>query len=128
LGSGFLIGILFSLSSSAKAAGLADWMIEDPDEKLLRRIESQIQRVSDGLDDVSAQAVTNAQQFSLNLPGRTNDDKASAIRSIMEYDLDGIDLNQRLRRVRNWLRPEKIGNSDSQFWVQVIDQLSKQLP
>jgi hypothetical protein len=29
------------------------------------------------------------QQFSLNLPGRTNDDKASAIHSILEYDLDG---------------------------------------
>jgi cytochrome c oxidase subunit 1 len=127
-GSGFLVGILFSLSSTAKAAGPADWMTGDPDEKLLRRTERQIQRVSDGLDDVSAQAVTNAQQFSLNLPGRTNDDKASAIRSILEYDLDGIDLNQRLRRIRNWLRPEQIGNSDSQFWVQVIDQLSKQLP
>lgn len=127
-GSGFLVGILFSLSSTAKAAGPADWMTGDPSEKLLRRTERQIQRVSDGLDDVSAQAVTNAQQFSLNLPGRTNDDKASAIRSVLEYDLDGIDLNQRLRRIRKWLKPEEIGHSESQFWVQVIDQLSRQLP
>jgi len=126
-GGALLVGILCSLSSPAKAAGPSDWMSGDPEKKLLRRTEKQILKINEELDNVTSQAVANAQLFQLNFPG-TNREQADSIRSILEHDLDGVDLNQRLRRIRKWLKPGEVGNPESLFWVQVIDQISKFFP
>ena len=110
------------------AAGPSDWMRGDPNEGVLRRTDKQIKKVAEELDNVAAQTVENAQQFNLNLPGTTKEEKITTIRSILEHDLDGIDLNQRLKRIHKWLQPSEIGNAESEFWVQVVDQISKLFP
>jgi F-type H+-transporting ATPase subunit alpha len=127
-GGALLIGLTFSIFSPAMAAGPSDWMRGDPNEGVLRRTDKQIKKVAEELDNVAAQTVENAQQFNLNLPGTTKEEKITTIRSILEHDLDGIDLNQRLKRIHKWLQPSEIGNAESEFWVQVVDQISKLFP
>jgi small subunit ribosomal protein S4 len=130
-GSAFLVGLfvgLLAASSTAMAAGPPDWMTGDPNERLLRKTEKQLLKVSEELDQVTAQAVANAQLFPLPLPGTNAAEQADTIRSILEHDLDGIHLNQRIRRIRKWLQPGEIDNSESLFWVQIIDQLNRLMP
>jgi len=127
-GGALLIGLTFRIFSPAMAAGPSDWMRGDPNEGVLRRTDKQIKKVAEELDNIAAQTVENAQQFNLNLPGTTTEEKITTIRSILEHDLDGIDLNKRLKRIRNWLKPSEIGNAESEFWVQVVDQISKLFP
>nr|AWT58828.1 D1-type CMS protein ORF182 [Oryza sativa] len=126
-GGAFLIALLCSLSSTAMAAGPSDWMRGDPNETLLRQTDKQIEKVNEELRNVTSQAVEKAQQFQLNLPG-TSEEQTHTIRSILEHDLDGIALNQRLRRIRRWVNSGEIENPESLFWLQIIDQFSKWFP
>ncbi|XP_037482254.1 ATP synthase subunit alpha, mitochondrial-like [Triticum dicoccoides] len=128
-GSVLLIGLIFFISfscSTVEAAGPPDWMTGNPDKALLRTTERQILKVKDGIDNLAAQAVAKGNQFDMKLPGSTLEEQTENIRSILEWDLDGIELSQRPRQIEKYLN--QINNTNSSFWLLVVDHLTKLFP
>ena len=101
-------------------------MTGNPDKALLRTTERQILKVKDGIDNLAAQAVAKGNQFDMKLPRSTLEEQTKNIRSILEWDLDGIELSQRPRLIEKYLN--QINNTNSSFWLLVVDQLTKLFP
>jgi hypothetical protein len=128
-GSAIVLGFAFSLFFSterARAAGPSDWMKDHPDETLLRQTEKEIRRVQEGVDTLASKAVEKAQFFELGLPGTPAEQKET-IKSIIDLDLDSIDLDQRSKRLKSWLN-SGVENPESPFWLMLVHEISKWYP
>jgi F-type H+-transporting ATPase subunit alpha len=128
-GSGILIGFILNFGfpcSTALSVGPSDWITGDPDEALLRATENKIMQVRHGVDNLASQAVEKGNHFDMKLPGSTPEEQADNIRSILDWDLDGIELDRRMRRIEKYLT--QINNPNSRFWLLVVDQLIKLFP
>ena len=124
-GSAMVVGFVFTIfSSTAMAAGPSDCWTGHPDERLLRTTENQILGVRDGVDNLALQAVERAKSFPLHLPG-TEEEQTDKIRSILEFNLDGIALNHRIKQIHRWRQPAQMEDEESPFWMMIIDQVSQ---
>jgi hypothetical protein len=126
-GSALILGFAFSFFfSTARAAGPSDWMKGHPDETLLRQTEKEIIRVQEGVDTLASKAVEKGKFFGLGLPGTPAEQKET-LKSIIDLDLDSIDLDQRSKRLTSWLNCG-VENPESSFWLMLVHEITKWYP
>ena len=65
--------------------------------------------------NLATQAVAKGNYFEMKLPGSNLEEQTDNIRSSLEWDLDGIELDQRPWRIEKYLN--QINNPNSRFWL-----------
>jgi hypothetical protein len=120
----------FFATTRAEAAGPSDgpsdWMKGHPDETLLRKTEKEILRVQEEVDTLATKAVEKGHFYGLGLPGTPAEQK-DTIKSIIDLDLDSIDLDKRSKRLKSWLN-SGVDNPDSSFWLMLVHEITKWYP
>ena len=102
----------------------SDCWTGQPYERELRAMDRTLSIIDQETRNLTTRAVEKAALFQLGLPGSVEEQKKSVF-FILESVLDDKDVDDRLRQIKLWSRPQELDNPDSSFWLRIVDQISK---
>ncbi|KAK9033330.1 hypothetical protein V6N11_018363 [Hibiscus sabdariffa] len=108
----------------AEAAGPSDCWTGHPNEKELRKNDKLLTRIAEKRKALAEQAVAKAEMMQLGFPGSKEEQKKD-INLIMENYLDDFDSDSHLRKLSSWSRPTQLDDSNSSFWIMILEEIIK---